>query len=43
MDGSDGRVDLRLHEEFGCFGAVHRDGLGKSGTKLALGESLGSR
>lgn len=38
MDGSDGRVDIRLLEENHSFGAFIRQGLNASGSELALGE-----
>ena len=37
MDGSDGRVDIRLLEENGSFGAFYRDQLNAEGTVLGLG------
>jgi len=40
MDGSDGRVDIRLLEENGSFGAFYRDKLNAEGTFLGLGLPL---
>jgi len=40
MDGSDGRVDIRLLEENHSFGAFIRQGLNASGSELALGLPL---